>query len=376
VHVCMVTPHLPPEQAANALLPPVLARELALSGVCVTFLTHASDFASGPLPPEVTAVKRRGRGSVARSPIGAVATGIRLAAAARRALASADLVHLHSNGFIIDVSGWMAGRLRRPTVITLYGTDVWHFDRARHRRFAAVVSRAAARVFYSQALRARASELGLAQPGDQVIYAPVDGIFRIMANAERQAARQMLGITGPAILTVKRLHDVAGYDVLLLAFADVARRLPESSLFIAGYGELRPELERQTAELGLASRVHFLGRLDNRELPKYYASADLFVLPSRLESWGTVMLEALACGTRVVATATAGASETSQYFAEDLELTPVDAAAPLADAMVRALSDPRRTGDATKRQIDTLFRPTSCASAYKAVYEAALAPRG
>ena len=107
---------------------------------------------------------RRGRGAFARSTAGAVATAARLAAASVSAFRGVDLVHLHSNGFIIDVAGWMAARLGRPTVLTLYGTDIWHFDPRRNRRFADVVRGAAARVFYSRALRDRAVEIGLADP--------------------------------------------------------------------------------------------------------------------------------------------------------------------------------------------------------------------
>jgi len=78
----------------------------------------------------------------------------------------------------VDAAGWMAARLARPAVVTLYGTDVWHFDPARHARFATVVRGAAQRVFYSRALRDRAVELGLAAPDAPVIYAPVDQMFR------------------------------------------------------------------------------------------------------------------------------------------------------------------------------------------------------
>jgi glycosyltransferase involved in cell wall biosynthesis len=283
-----------------------------------------------------------------------------------------DLVHLHSNGFIIDVAGWTAARLKRPSVITLYGTDVWHFDPARHGRFAAVVRGAAGRVFYSRALRQRAVETGLAAPEDPVVYAPVDEMFTAPADDAREAARRALGISGPTLLTVKRLHPVGGYDVLLKALAVLAPRVPDARLFIAGSGELRPQLERQAEAAGIASRIRFLGLVDNRQLPSYYAAADLFVLPSRLESWGTVMLEALACGTPVVATATAGAMEAREFFDEDLQLTPLEDAEALAEAVQRALGTPRRVSPRTHARIASTFTPAACAQAYRAVYAAAL----
>lgn len=375
VHVCMVTPHMPPEQAANALLPTVLARELAKTGDCTTFLTHPSAGNAPPPVGRIVYVGRRGHGAAARSPLGAIASAARLSAAAARAFRGVDVVHLHSNGFIVDVAGWTAARLARPSVITLYGTDIWHFDRSRHRHFEAAVRGAAQRVFYSRALRDRATELGLATADAPVIYAPVDEMFQARSDPERAAIRLALGVDGPMLLTVKRLHPVAGYEDLLKAFSIIAPRVPSARLFIAGGGELRGALERQAEADGVASRVRFLGLVDNRDLPRYYAAADLFVLPSRLESWGTVMLEALACGTRVVATATAGATEAHRYFDDDLVLTPVDAPAALAAAVEGSLSESRRAGSHTLETVAAMFRPEGCATAYRAVYEDAASTR-
>jgi glycosyltransferase involved in cell wall biosynthesis len=374
LHVCMVTPHMPPEQAANALLPSVLAREIALAGHLTTFLTHPAAGSPPSTIGETVYVARRGRGRAARSPLGAVVAAARFGVAAARAYRGVDLVHLHSNGFIIDVAGWMAARLARPSVVTLYGTDIWHFDPALHGRFAAVVRGAAQRVFYSRALRDRAVELGLATPDAAVIYAPVDQMFQVRADAERMAIRRTLGIDGPLLLTVKRLHPVAGYEDLLKAFAILAPRVPEARWCIAGGGELRADLERQAESAGIASRVRFLGLVDHHDLPRYYAAADLFVLPSRLESWGTVMLEALACGTRVVATATAGAREAHGYFDDDLTLSPVEAPEALADAVQGALGESRRANSRTLERIASTFRPAGCARAYLAIYDAVLKP--
>ena len=372
MHVCMVTPHMPPEQAANALLPSVLARELARTGHRTTFLTHPAAGSPQSTLGKTVYVTRRGRGPLARSPLGAVSTATRFGVAAARAFRGVDLVHLHSNGFIIDVVGWMAARMARPSVVTLYGTDIWHFDPARHGRFAAVVRGAAQRVFYSRALRERAVELGLATPDAPVIYAPVDEMFQARADAERAAIRRSLGVDGPLVLTVKRLHPVAGYEDLLKAFAIIAPRVPDARLFVAGGGELRADLERQAEAAGIASRVRFLGLVNHHDLPRYYTAADLFVLPSRLESWGTVMLEALACGTRVVATATAGAREALGFFDDDLRLTAVGEPEALAVAVERALGEPRRASERTLERIASTFRPAGCARAYRAIYDAVL----
>jgi len=370
VRVCMVTPHLPPALAANALLPTVLARELTSMEWQSVFLAHPAPHA--PQAEGVIYVRKRGMGALSRTPVGAVTAAARIALAAASACRSADLVHLHGNGLIIEVAAWMAAVRARPCVITLYGTDVWHFDATRHARFARVVKSAAQRVFYSCALRDRARELGLADGSAAVIYAPVDHAFSLPSSDEREKARKELSVDGPLLLTVKRLHPVGGHDLLLRAMAELVRLVPNVRLIIAGDGELRGELEQLSVSLGLGSRVRFVGQVDNRDLPRYYAAADLFVLPSRIESWGTVMLEALACGTRVVATDTAGAREAQGYFDRDITLETRATPDALASAIAGALREDRRAGDDTLGRIESMFRPGDCARSYRAVYEAAI----
>ena len=90
-------------------------------------------------------------------------------------------------------------------------------------------------------------------------------------------------------------------------------------LWLAGDGDLRPTLESMCRDLGIAAHVRFLGRLGNETIWKYYAAADLFVLPSEVESWGTVMLESMACGTRVVTTDTVGGLEVRENFPDEVD---------------------------------------------------------
>jgi len=125
-------------------------------------------------------------------------------------------------------------------------------------------------------------------------------------------------------------------------------------------------------DLGIASHVRFLGRVDNDVLWRCYAAADVFVLPSRLESWGTVMLEALACGTPVVATATAGAREVQSHFPTDVALVEIGKADAIAAAVNRRLLDARRTEPATLSALRERFSPQRCAAEYLGVYETIL----
>ena len=109
----------------------------------------------------------------------------------RRSVSESDVVHLHGNGFIVEVGHRIAERYRKPSVITLYGTDVWHHDPARHARFARVVRGAACRVFYSRGLLEFARHLGLAPDPSVVIYAPGSTAFHPVEEEERRAIRKL-----------------------------------------------------------------------------------------------------------------------------------------------------------------------------------------
>lgn len=375
LRVTMVSPHLPPEQAANAILPALLAPALESAGVATCFLTHPPR-QGGTIGPDIRVVyvPRRGRRRFGRSVVGAAMAGARIAVGALGAIRTSDLVHFHSNGLIVEVGDWLASRRGIPSIITLYGTDIWHHEPGRHTRFARVVRRAACRVFYSQQLLEHARVRNLAPDPSVVIYAPVPPSFRVPSESERQALRQELGLnSGPVLLTVKRLHQVSGHEDLLRAMPGILSSEPETKLLLVGEGELRVSLEALACEVGVDRHVRFLGCIPNEELWRYYAAADLFVLPSRLESWGTVMLESLACGTPVVATETAGGREVKQHFSNDLRLAKRERPASVAEAVIAELRAPRRSSDATRRKLAADFSVEACARQYLKVYRQAVA---
>jgi glycosyltransferase involved in cell wall biosynthesis len=374
----MVTPHLPPEQSANALLPVMLAAELEAHGVESRFVTHppsegASDAGVRQHALHASYVPRRGRSRFERTVAGAVAAGVRMGLGSRRAVRDCDLVHLHSNGFVIEIAALLARRYRKPYVITLYGTDIWHHDAVRHGRFGRVVRQASCRVFYSRGLRDFARGLGLASEPSPVIYAPVPPGYHDVGADERASIRRAEATgTGPVLLTVKRLHRVAGHEDLLLAMPRIIERYRDVRLWLIGEGEERPRLEQMVQDLGIRSHVTLLGLRDNTTLSRYYAAADLFVLPSRLESWGAVMLEALACGTPVVATNTAGGLEVQALFPQDVTVTAREDPDALAAAVCQSLARRSRTGETTRNRLRSEFSVSACARQYLDVYRSAI----
>ncbi|MDF1575097.1 MAG: glycosyltransferase [Bacteroidales bacterium] len=114
--------------------------------------------------------------------------------------------------------------------------------------------------------------------------------------------------TNPCVfLWAGRLEFVKGLDLLLEAVKLLADQGGQNFLVrLAGRGSLREELERQAVELGISERVRFLGRLNREEMQKEMREASCFVLPSRYEAFGVVLIEAMATGLPVIATRSGG----------------------------------------------------------------------
>jgi glycosyltransferase involved in cell wall biosynthesis len=137
----------------------------------------------------------------------------------------------------------------------------------------------------------------------------------------------------PVLLTLSRLHPKKGIDTLLEALVAV----PGAYLWIAGDGPDRATYERLAERLGLSARVRFLGwRTDRRALLE---AADICVLPSRYEPFGTVIVEAWSMQRPLVATLADGARQYVRDGSDGL-LCPIDDVAALADRIAHLVDDP------------------------------------
>jgi glycosyltransferase involved in cell wall biosynthesis len=366
VNVLMVTPHLPPHQAANALLPHLLGQGLAQRGHSVQFLTFGPPAAA----PGVSYVRRRSRRlRVTRIPqaLEAVETWVR----ARPLIAAADVVHVHSSTWMNHVAARLAVARKKPYVLTHYGTEIWHHD-GRDPAFRRFNRDARHVAFYSRALLERAQALAVPARATSVIYPPVSEAFRPVLPSQRAAVRRRYApANGPLLLNVKRLHPLADQQTLLHAMAEVLRARPDATLLVAGVGEEEAALKATAVRLGLGDAVRFLGLVPNDEVAVLQGGADLFVLSSVLEATPTVALEALACGTPVVSTDNPGGVELREAFGDDVHVVPKQDPAALAAAVLSSLASPRRTRPASDRMIEDRFRLPGVIDRYLAVYREA-----
>lgn len=180
-------------------------------------------------------------------------------------------------------------------------------------------------------------------PEERVLVIPngVDhGRFRPLADDEAEVrARTELGLEGPYILYVSRIeHPGKNHVRLIESFGRMKRRegLPHRLVF-AGSDWNRAEQVHTAAQASpVCSSIDFLGFVPDRLLPALTASADIAVFPSLYEGFGIPVLEAMACGTPVVASSTSSIPEVGGESAGYFDPTDVEA---MDSAMTRVLTD-------------------------------------
>ncbi len=379
MRICHVTPHLPPDQAANALLPYHLGCWARDRGDHVSFIAHpprASQdltWAAGQLPGPVVWIPVRGQESpLGRAlKLGTLKAGLAIWRLARASIAAADVVHVHSNGLLAEVAALMANRAGKPVVMTMYGTEIWHYrpKRPGPDLFTRAYEHAAHVTFYSYGLRTRAVELGLARQQTSVIYPPVAPEFVFHGEREQMEARQALGLHQRHVLVnVKRLHPLAGQRFLLEALGEIVRTHPDTRLVICGTGPLLEQLKAVARTCGVEAHVTFAGLVNNQTIAQYDAAADVFVLPSQLEACPTVALEALASGTPVVSTDNPGGVELGEIFGYDVTVVPRENPMALASAIIAVLDQKRRVRESTRRILEQEFRPPAVERQFREIY--------
>jgi len=213
-----------------------------------------------------------------------------------------DAHYLYPDGVAAAILGKHFGK---PVVLTARGTDVTLIPR--HRLPRAMIlwaaRSAAAVITVSRSLKEGLAGLGAPSERITVLRNGVDlDHFR---PVEREATRARLGLRGTTLLSVGHLIERKAHHLAIGAVA----ALPGSELLIIGDGPELGALRALAQRAGVAQRVRFLRAMRQEELRRYYGAADALILASSREGWANVLLEAMACGTPVVASNVGGASE-------------------------------------------------------------------
>lgn len=263
-------------------------------------------------------------------------------ATARRARKGYDVVNSHwilPQGF---VAGFLPGHV--PNVVTAHGGDVFGLQGgllARAKRVA--LRRADAVTCNSSVTESAVHEIA---PGVETRRIPMGvDVARVpdpTLVAELRARHRRND--GPLLVFVGRLVDEKGFADFLAAIAKLAPRLENVTGLVVGDGQDRGVAERLADELGIADRVHFAGWVDPAAVASHVAAADVFVAPSRrgpdgwVEAQGLSIIEAMALGVPVVASASGGIVDTIDDGESGL-LVPERSPDAIAAAVERYLDD-------------------------------------
>jgi glycosyltransferase involved in cell wall biosynthesis len=218
-----------------------------------------------------------------------------------------DVVHVHHGWVIAPV----VAELDVPYTISLHGTEHLGFEAYRDYQELALRGLRDARLIMAFTEREREQALETYRLEPQKVVVVSSGIdtesFKPLAvDKERLLKRYAIGeCDRPVVFFGGKLTAIKGVDVLLRA-ARIYSRMDERPLtLIAGDGDVRKDLERLAGELKLDD-VHFLGHQSHPQMARLFNVADVVALPSRTESFPLVAMEALACGTPVVASDVGG----------------------------------------------------------------------
>ena len=229
-----------------------------------------------------------------------------------------SIADIEADGFAIDVidahyfypdgvvASWLGKKLNIPVMVTARGSDINVIpDNAiAKKRIIKALTNIQASAAVSQAL---ADEMVKLAPLAKAPIVLRNGVDLSFFNPD--AAKPILPFTLKAdeklIVSVGNLIELKGHHLVI----DALVQLPQVKLIIIGDGILKTTLQQQVARLQLTDRVHFTGNIQQDELPGYYASADALVLASSREGMPNVLLEAIACGTPVIASDVGGSKE-------------------------------------------------------------------
>jgi glycosyltransferase involved in cell wall biosynthesis len=280
----------------------------------------------------------------------AASTGPRTMRSLRRAVASfrPDVLHVQCFGPNGAYATGLARMTAVPLVVTLQGetqmddSDLFDISRVMRASLRAGLRTAAAVTSCSAfSLDDAVTRFGL-PPGSGLVIpngVSLDGSGTVGPDGSIGPLAALGGV--PYVLALGRVVDKKGFDLLIAGYAAMDPADRTADLVIAGTGPALEFLEAQAEESGIRDRVHFVGRLTREQVGSAMAGAEVFVMPSRLEPFGIVVLEGWRAGTAVVATNRGGPPEFVRDGIDGVLVDPFDKVA-MADALGHLLSDTER----------------------------------
>lgn len=320
----------------------------------------------GPLVDELASlgveIIRAPAGSITwRQPVDGLLRVVRAARLLRRH--RIDVLHVNEFGWNLDIV--LGARVARvPVVLHVHNpltVERQNLDRLVARRV----------LFVSEAHRQSTGHLERIAADTSVLHNPVD-VERFAAG---RSIRESLGFAPTDLVTISvcQITPNKAVDVILAVARELLPRWPALHFVIAGragtgYERYAEQVQAEAQEPPLAGRVHFVGSRD--DVPDLLASADIFFLPTRSETFGMVVAEAMAASLPVVTTAVGGIREIVRSPEEGIVKEPDDVAG-FVEAIEALLRNPARRQEmalAGRQSLDGRFDRATFADSLEAVY--------
>lgn len=220
-----------------------------------------------------------------------------------------DVIHAH---WIIP-QGWIASKIKKkfniPYVVTSHGSDILGLKGFSGIKKKTLENAKKITVVSNYLKEEIVKTIGSSLKNKiEVIPMGID-IKLFNRNKKDLSVKRKYKIDGPFLLFVGRLAPEKGIDLLINAMPQVIKNNPKTKLLIIGEGTLKDKLKEQVKKLGIEKNIIFIGWVNNKDLPKYYATADLFVCPSLREGLGLTFAEAGLCGCNLIGSNVGGISD-------------------------------------------------------------------
>lgn len=245
----------------------------------------------------------------------------------------------------------LLGRLSRtPVWLQIHGIDAWQPLSPLQTRLMTSISRV---LSVSEFTRQRFLTWSPVSPDRVKVLPNTYDEERFTLGAPSSRLLKRFGLDGKKVLlTVGRLdarERYKGQDLIINIMPNLLERIPNLAFLIAGDGDDKERLEKLAKEKGLSKEVIFAGYVPHEELPDLYRTADLLVLAGFGEGFGIVLLEAMACGTPVIASSRDGSQEAVANGRLGAVVDPDETDA-LAQAIVEALATQKVNQEEVRRR--------------------------
>lgn len=313
MNICLVNSYYPPWIGGAETHTTSIAKGLKKRGHDVTVYCSDSPLKAGErVEDDVRVIRMRTLFRVYGTPITAIPTSL--------LTEKYDVIHASFPGpYLAGTSAWIASATRTPSVLTWHNdlppvTSVAGMIVKLHDRISGSYLDLYNRIVATTAVYARNSKTLRRYSKVVVIPNGVD-TSRFNPSVSGDSIREKYGLGKSKVaLFVGALttwHAYKGVDNLIRTFKKICETRSDAKLLIVGEGNLSDQYKALANELGISSNVVFAGKIEEQELPKYYAACDFTVLPSKdsSEGFGLVLLEAMATGKAVIGSRVGGVVE-------------------------------------------------------------------